>query len=314
MPVNGVGTTAQRVGAAALVLIATLGAPPAEAGGAPPVLTRRITVKAAETSWMPVRVAKDATLALGITDDLEGLEAVEFDDGDGLAAVALAPVVDDPQPVAAVRLPHADNRVVDLVGVGPRNCQTESSCRLPAGNYRLYVVTDHPVTVKLTLGGLRGSSTLRPALPLGGAPQGAEHESYRSTPYTGTAASAWSVGFTPQVRTRYGMLFYGFWFNGSAVPAGPPPADQPLLQVGASEACFYEGAPQEETAFLPGCAGGLPRGGSTSLKALDDHRYAQWGTEVGVKSGSYGLGANVVHTGIFDRGFAGFWLDLTPPV
>lgn len=314
--VKGLVRRGAGVATAALVALAgtTFGAPPADAGGAPPALAGRTKVVATTSSWMRVRVPRDASLAIGFTESFDGLDGVSFDEGDGLAAVALAPQVADPQPVAAVRLPRAENRLVDAVGLGPRNCQTEAACELPAGTYRLYVVTDRPVTVELVLRGLSGTTRLRPKLPVGGATSGAEHERFHSTPYTATAASMWGVGFTPQVKARYGMLFYSFWFNGSSTPAAPvPPADHPLLQVGISEACFYDGAPTEETAFLPGCVGGLPRGGQTALKALDDHRYTQWGSEVGVTSGSYGLGANVIHTGIFDRGFAGFWLDLTPP-
>lgn len=263
---------------------------------------------------MHVSIPADATLALGFTEDYKGLQGASFDAGGGLAAVALAPAaVHDPQPVAAVRLPKAENRLVDHVALGPRNCQTTAACDLPAGEYRLYVLTDRPLTVRLTLGGLPGRSKLRPSLALPGAASGAEHETFHQAPYTATGASAWTVGFTPEIRTSYGMLFYSFWFNGSSKPVAAPPADQPLLQVGTSEACFYDGAPQEQTAFFPGCAGGLPRGGHTALKALDDHRYAQYGSEVGVTSGRYGLGAHVLHTGIFDQGFAGFWLDLTPP-
>jgi hypothetical protein len=89
-----------------------------------------------------------------------------------------------------------------------------------------------------------------------------------------------------------------------------PPADKPPLQIGEVDGCFYGGRPPSGVAFSPGCPGGVPRGSFTSLKVLDGHRYQQWGTEVGVGSGIYGLGAWAVHTGIFDPGLAGFWLDL----
>ena len=299
---------------ALVVLVAALLPAPRSSAAPAPAVAGRTVVKATRTGWIPVRIPKPAKLALGFTDDFQNLDGVRFDGGKGLAALVLQSEKDSTGTYTAVRLPAEKNRLARVTSMGPNVCNVAPTCTLEPGTYRLYVVVGPggPVKVTLDFGGLKGSTTLRPTRAARAEVSGPKVEYFHEAPYTATGAAAYGAGFFPEVTAKRALLYTAFWFRGSEDPSVPvPPADQPLLQLGQSGRCFHDVEPEvHDTAFLPGCPGGWDRGGPTALKAVDGYKMVQWGQEVGVPSGTYGLGGYITHTGIFDPGLVGFWLDI----
>lgn len=282
------------------------------AAAAPVVLSHKTTISASYTSVAEVEVVQRATLSLRPTADSQNLEGVTFDGGAGLAALVLAPqdVTSTSRIFTAVRLPAASNRALRAVALGPNVC---FDCTVEPGRYRLYVVTQAPVSITLTLGGLAGSSSVSPTTRVAGAVHGLEREHRYESPEIGTQGALWGGGFYPQVRSNFSVIFDTFWFHGPQEPFQQnPPANKPLLQVGAAGMCFYGRSLPREVNFAPGCPGGSYRGGGTTQRALDNYRYLQWGQLVGVATGDFAAGGYAAHTGVREPGVAGFWLDIAP--
>lgn len=269
-----------------------------------------VVVKGSSLAATSLFVPEDARLSLDYYDE-SPLTGPRFSRGTGLAAVILAPDDSDgARALTAVRLPKAPGQVQRLISLGASLCTAEpEGCLVEKGLYRLILVASSRVTVTMTLEGLPGAVTVHPSEPVAGSISEAAPEYSYELPYTVTGVDAMGIGFAPETTGR-AIVFSAFWFRGAEEGIGPvAPADEPLLQVGAAGGCVYFGAPPAVAAFAPGCPQGNDAGTFLTQRALDDFRFLQWGSLGGVPPGVYGLGNYAVHTGIFDPGFIGFWVD-----
>ena len=127
----------------------------------PSVLCGETTVVGATAAGIPVELSRDVTLAgeVGPGAEVEvGVEEVPWAPFVGIALVPDTPGRSGPGFVAG-RVPDAGGTIFH---------PTQGSacpCTLPAGGYRLYLLTDRQATVTLRLGGLTGSTTLHPTSP-----------------------------------------------------------------------------------------------------------------------------------------------------
>lgn len=272
-----------------------------------------LVVKGSASSAISLDVPENARLSLDYFDGSPET-GPSFSDGRGLAAVILKPegTAGSVRALTAVRLPEARGQVQRLVSLGPDNCMVRSAgCPLVAGTYRLILVADSRVSVTLRFDGLSGSKTLRLTDRVAGAITAPKPEYSYDVPYTVTGLDATGVGFAPKT-TGDAIIFSAFWFRGAQKGVAPAaPADKPPLQVGAAGSCVYFDRPPSVGAFAPGCPGGSDAGTSLTQRVFDDFGYLQWNQLGGVPPGTYGLGNYAVHTGIFDPGFIGFWVDAT---
>lgn len=270
-----------------------------------------VTLKGSTTAVVPLEVPEDTRLSLDYYDDSSST-GPRFSDGAGLAAVIVVPDTDNGpgRPLTAVRLPEAPGQVQRLVSLGPKSCMLVGpDCAVPAGSYRVFLVTESPVTVTLRFQGLSGSTTLRPRTPVDAAITEPGLEYSYGLPYMGTGLDAVGAGFAPQTTGR-AIVFSTFWFRGAEEGVGPTaPADEPPLQVGVAGACAYFEEPPAVGAYAPGCPRGSEVGTFATQRALDDFSFMQWNQLAGLPPGTYGLGNYAIHTGIFDPGFVGFWID-----
>jgi hypothetical protein len=269
-----------------------------------------VTLKGSTTAVVPLEVAEDARLSLDYYDE-SSLTGPRFSDGPGLAAVILVPDTDSgpTRPLTAVRLPEAPGQIQRLTSFGPNNCMvTGPDCAVRAGSYRMFLVTESPVTVTLRFQGLSGSTTLRAREAVEGAIVEPGLAYSYGLPYMGTGLDAVGAGFAPQT-TGTAIVFSAFWFRGAEQGIGPAPADEPLLQVGVAGACSYFEEPPAVGAYSPGCPRGSEVGTFATQRVLDDFAFMQWNQLAGAPPGTYGLGNYAIHTGIFDPGFVGFWID-----
>jgi hypothetical protein len=294
-----------------LSLLLLLTSPMTRAAESIPRAAGTVVVKGSRTSAISLHVPEDARLSLNYFDRSSST-GPNFTDEPGLAAVILTRQTraGSAQALTAVRLPEAPGQVQRLVSFGPGNCMLRSAgCRVVAGRYRLILVTDSSASVTLRFEGLSGSTTLRPAEPVAGAIADPVPEYSYHLPYTATGFGATGVGFAPETTGR-AIIFSAFWFRGADKGVGSSaPADKPLLQVGAAGACAYFDHPPAVGAFTPGCPGGSEAGTFLTQRVFDDFGFLQWNQLGGVPPGTYGLGNYAVHTGIFDPGFIGFWVD-----
>lgn len=269
-----------------------------------------VTVKGSATGVVSLQVPRDARLSLDYFDD-SSETGPRFSKGAGLAAVLLVPDSSAGRPLTAVRLPDAPGQVQRLISLGPRNCMVVGpDCAVPAGTYRLFLVTESEVVVTLRFQGLSGSTTVTPSEPVDGAVAHPGLEYSYGIPYMGTGLDAVGAGFAPETTGR-AVVFSAFWFRGPRGGLGPvPPTDNPLLQVGVAGACAYFGETPSEGAYAPGCPRGSEIGTFATQRVFDDFGFMQWNQMAGVPAGKYGLGNYAVHTGIFDPGFVGFWIDI----
>ena len=72
---------------------------------------------------------------------------------------------------------------------------------------------------------------------------GATSSYFHSSPGAPVEAAATGMGFTADLTGDSNYVFSAFWFRGPEEPAGPAPADQPLLQVGDAGGCHFFGEP-----------------------------------------------------------------------
>ena len=137
----------------------------------------------------------------------------------------------------------------------------------PAGDYELTLIADAaPVMVTMTLGGLRGSTTLRPG---GDAPSVTRSVTPTLLP-TPQAATELSAGSQANISSALGVLAFSISFRYTA-------------RVGdASNSCYYNGSrPAPAGEYLPGCPGDDAVIGAPSFVILQQG--------VNVPTGEYGI-------------------------
>ncbi|HEX2294395.1 MAG TPA: hypothetical protein VHN37_03715 [Actinomycetota bacterium] len=270
-----------------------------------------VLVRGSVTGSASLEISQDTHLSLNYFDD-SGKPGPTFSSGSGLAAVVLTPATESgaARALSAVRLPKAPGQVQRLVSFGPKNCMLDATgCPVAAGEYRLFLVTESNVTVRLEFEGLAGRATVRPTEPVSGSIARPAPEYSYGLPYTVTGLNAVGAGFSADTTGR-AIVFSAFWFRGAREGVGPvSPADKPLAQVGFAGACAYFDRPPAVGAFAPGCPGGSEVGTFATQRVFDDFGFLQWNQLGGVAPGTYGLGNYAVHSGIFDPGFVGFWID-----
>ncbi len=233
-----------------------------------------------------------------------------FSKGSEFGAIVLVSETNRADSYLAARLEKSPGVSQRLVSLGKGICQVRDFCEIPTGNYRLYVVTNDRLRVEIEFQGLKGSSTITPTTKAIGELGGATETYLHSTPRAPGEVAATGMGFSPTLTGGFNFLFSAFWFRGPQKPAGPPPADQPLLQVGDAGGCTFNSSPPAE-AYAPGCPTGAMDGNFATFRALGRFSYLQWGSIANIHPGQYGRGNYAVHTGIRNPGFVGFWLDLT---
>lgn len=236
------GGAIRRVAALAAASVALTTTP--ALGAAPPALAGTTTVVATRTASLTVRLPR--TTAVTLND-----VSVNVPRG-RMAAFAVKRVGGWDEPVVAVvhdgycaspgcatAFPKSSLGFVRTPGGSDGLSGT-----LPAGTYRVYVVTDGaPFTVSLTLRGLRGSVSLRPNAPARGEVV-APAPSVAQPP---ASPQLFAGGSTRTIGAGGGLNATGVWkdlANGVVPgPAGP---------------CFYEGAPPTgaTAAYQLPCEGG----------------------------------------------------------
>jgi hypothetical protein len=295
--------------AAACIAIATaaLASAPARAQASAPAVKGVTRLRASKISSLKLTVPRDVKLSLNYWDE-DRLTGPTFSPGDDLAAVVIQGEGDT---FSIVRLPKGEGQIQRVVSLAPENCQLDPTCSLQAGEYQVYVVTESPVVVTLRFEGLPGKTALTSTGAITGKISGAT-QSYSIG--TGTAPprmDAHGAGFAPELPGRRNYVFSAFWFHGPSDPAGPPPADQPLVNSGVAGGCIYFGQSPPADAYAPGCPAGDMSGAHSTTRALADCAFQQWNEMVNIGPGVIGMGNYAVHTGVHDPGFVGFWLDLT---
>jgi hypothetical protein len=295
--------------AVTVALVAAVLPVPARARGGVRTATGLMSVSGSGVVYTRLHVAEPARLALNYWE--EKGRTPRFSDERGFAAVVLAPVEQGAQTYIAARLPRPNAPDLPLVSLGPDLCQLDAVCEVPAGDYRLYLVSEDKVTVDLHLDGLPGASRFKVTTPAVGEVSRATESYYHSTPQGAVEVAAHGAGFSPVLTGESNLLFTTFWFRGPTEDVGPAPADYPLLQVGDAGSCMYGGSPPAG-AYAPGCPGGERRSNFSTWRVLSDFQYLQWGASTNIGPGEYGWGYFAWHTGVHDPGFVGFWLDVTP--
>lgn len=291
------------------LLTAAVIAAPAHAGAGGVEAKGRMKLTGSGVVYTDLHVPEPAQLSLNYWD--EGLLVPRFSKGDGFAAVVLSPVARGAEKYIAARLPQPSTAGWDRVSFGPDLCHIDRTCEVPAGDYRLYLVSEGKVTVDLLLEGLPGSARVKVSKPAVGELSRATEAYFHGAGSSGLQMDAHGAGFSPELTGKSNLLFSVFWFHGPREKAGPAPADKPLLQLGDAGHCQYDGPPPAD-AYAPGCPGGWQRGNHSTWKALSEFDHLQWGTSSNIGPGSYGDGYFAVHSGIRNPGFVGFWLDITP--
>lgn len=271
-----------------------------------------VRVEASGLAWASLDVPRDARLSLDYYDE-SALTGPRFSSGRGFAAVVVVPDVPDgvAGALTAVRLPKGPGQIQRFVSMGGRDsCAFEPrGCPVPAGPYRVFVVTESKVVVTLRFEGLSGSTRIVADEPATGEISAPEPEYSYEVPYTVTGLDATGMGFAPSTTGR-AVVFSAFWFRGARDGVAPiAPADEPLFQIGLAGTCLYFGEPPAVGAFAPGCPTGENTGAFATQRAFDDFSFMQWNQASGVPPGTYGLGNYAIHTGIFDPGFIGFWIE-----
>jgi hypothetical protein len=267
-----------------------------------------MTVSASSSVYTKLHVSRPARLSLDYYSKGDHLTP-RFSKGSEFGAVVLVSDDNQAKTYTAARLPRSEGASQRLISLGPEICQVQDFCEVPAGDYRLYVVTKDPLTVQLDFQGLKGTSTIRPTMKAVGELTGAEVSYFHATPQGTGEVAAHGAGFSPNATGTSNFIFSAFWFRGPQEPVGPAPADQPLLQVGDAGNCRFSGS-QPGEAYAPGCPSGQMGGNFLTFRALDRFSYLQWESQSNLHPGEYGRGSYAVHTGIRDPGFVGFWLDV----
>lgn len=150
---------------------------------------------------------------------------------------------------------------------------------LPAGDYRMYVVSDAPASVDLTFPELSGSTLLQPG-PAAKADLRLAAEN-RLSPVPG--ALTYSAGNTHRLAGK-GLQFTQLTDTGG------------LTGPAEKGTCLYVGE-EEAGDYAPGCPTAEIVGTSRSASVGTFHTSKDFGTTVGLAAGTYGLGGYIVRAG-----------------
>ena len=182
------------VTAAAVAATCALSAP---ASAAPPELAGVNVIHGAKAAYLDVRLPRAVTLPTR----LGGGPAIDVAGASKLAAFVLAGTDSRTRSVTVAGGQTAAGKdkqkflmplAPDGSGAYERTKTFGDSVRLPAGSYRLYVLSSGPATIFLRLPGLGGSRTMRPAKAARGAVLQSAHP-LSSTPASTTTFAAADV-------------------------------------------------------------------------------------------------------------------------
>lgn len=284
---------------ALLAVLATL-VPAIPAAGAPlrPELAGTTVLTGSQTSVVPVRLSRPATLT---APDFGGGAGVVASGGGRLAGFALVSDEDRPERIlVGGRLPWNVSAslpsvtvVIPLAGYpffGPYE--------IPAGDYRLYLLTDgEPARVELRFGGLDGETTLQPVQAV---PQTFRvlDEPLIATPGQGYVALGSSARLSSNGLIFNSRLARYESYIGERV-----------------ESCVYE-RETTDTDFAPNCP---PDGAGLALVTADLSAGAaggatlDWGGVPHLTPGAWGTGFNQQSVGsLVSVQYMALWLDYEP--
>lgn len=218
--------------------LAALAVPSAAGPAEPARLTGIVTISGSATGYVPVVVAKDAVLPGGLGPEARNAQRVTG--GGKFAGFAL---VQDGLDGAVIIGGHSRASAADALergeftgNFGPD--QTGSDFAVPAGSYRLYLITDgQPTTVTLRFAGLAGESGLVPTVPTRAVVQTVPLASAGPAP----AGAVYSGGGEATVTTP----FVNFYVNKLATQ---------VHTESVFRSCFYLEAPTGPMPYGPGCA------------------------------------------------------------
>lgn len=245
----------RRPGYAITLVLVAVSLGPAEAAAAPPSLAATTTITGTRAAAVSVRLTRPAVLRDPLTVPGAASDVVVTGGGGGFAGFVLR---------------SADGRLVFAGGrlVGPAASRTfvtpvgevgdgSGAWRLPAGTYRLYLLTaGGPTTVRLRLHGLSGSVRLAPASPR--AFTLASPAPALAVPDPVAAKPVYSVGGTTTVNGS--TLSWSFLYHVHDVHTETD-----------YWACTFLGKPTSPAPYAPGCIGGARDNQATHLLYSDEH-------------------------------------------
>jgi hypothetical protein len=174
----------------------------------------------------------------------------------------------------------AESLTVGIDGVEPQ-ASTDYSWEIPAGSYRLYLLTDgRPADVRITLSGRDGNRVLHPE-------HGVENPVPEAIPPLGAIASGpfQSFGRGDLLRSKGAQLWGGVVYitsNGD-------------VEV---EGCSHSGSDPITTVFTPGCPGGTSGGGYGYTYALTEGTSVYGAGFVAERdAGDWSVGGSVLSAG-----------------
>ena len=280
--------------AAALPAAAVQAAEPGRA-----VLAATTVLTGTASAVVPVRLTKPATFRQPQADPKSNAVAVE---GKGrFVGFALVEQSADPDRTVIIsgRVPSRlrAGKTTDLTSsaLSSRHGGVDPVWTLPKGDYNLYLLTDgSPAKVTLRLGGLAGSSTLKPTRKAAfTVKQPAER-------LVGQGAS--SAG--DNAVTRGETLTFG-WLGSRY---------QPVLNEDVQHCRYYDAAPSEESKFRTGCLGAA-ESSAINVANVDLGPAGIISTSFGYdrRGGDHGQGYALLSAGLRESlDYTAVWLDLSP--
>lgn len=170
--------------------------------------------------------------------------------------------------------------IVGITGIESQ-ASADYSWQIPAGEYRLYLLTDgRPANVRITLAGLAGSRLLHPE-------HGVEPPVPETIPLlsSSSAGPIWAFGSGDRLDSRGAQLWGGLVYTGS----------DGNVEI---EGCSHEGSDPVATAFAPGCPGGSPHGHYGFTYVANEGPVVHGaGFVVERDDGDWSVGGNVVAAG-----------------
>jgi hypothetical protein len=282
-----------------LGLLATVAAaPPASAAESRVDLAGVTVLEGSQTAVIPVRLDRDAELLNPVYFPGQGVIA----SGDS-PLVGFALVSDQPEPEVVLvggLLPWKVDNPRATVTIPLTGVDFGDRFNIPAGDYRLYLITDgEPGRVTLELGGLSGERVLRPQQPVPYALKMPESRSI-TTP---TGENFHVNGDHADLQSN-GLIFSSDFTIYTKYLSS------------RSETCFYDRATTESD-FGPGC---LPDGFGSAFvindftTLTDRHGRYSYGGYPGLTPGTYGVGQNQQDVGeVEEFSTLTLWLSYEQP-